>query len=57
MTKTIEIRLDDARAVMHEELIETFGKRAIEDECEQHIARVVTELYDNQDAIEHQQQR
>jgi len=57
MTETIEIELDNARSLMHEELVETFGKRTIEDECEQHIARVLTELYDNQDAIEHQQQR
>jgi len=54
MTKTIEIHLDDARELMYEELVETFGKRVIQDECEQHIASLLTELYDNQDELQEQ---
>lgn len=54
MTKTIEIRLDDARAVMFEELVETFGEDVIHSECDQHITRVLTELYDRRNELEPQ---
>lgn len=56
MGETIEIHLDDAREVMYEELVEEFGKGMIHAECDQHIANVLTDLYDKQDELKQQQQ-
>jgi hypothetical protein len=55
MSETIEIHLDDAREVMYEELVEEFGKGMIHAECDQHIANVLTDLYDKQDQLNKEQ--
>jgi hypothetical protein len=57
MSDTIEIHLDDAREVMYEELVEEFGKGMIHAECDQHIAKVLTDLYDNIDELKQRQQQ
>ena len=57
MSETIEIHLDDAREIMYEELVEEFGKGMIHAECDQHIANVLTDVYDKQDELKKQQQR
>jgi len=54
MTKTIEIRLDDARELMYDELAEMFGDAAVDAECEQHIASMLTDLYDRRDELQQQ---
>jgi hypothetical protein len=57
MSEKIEIHLDDARKVMYDELVEEFGEGMVRKECDQHIADVITELYDNIDELKQRQQQ
>jgi len=52
MSETIEVQLDDARSLMYEQLCEQFGEGAIRSECDQHIAQMLTELYDNREGLQ-----
>jgi len=56
MSKTIKIHLDDAREVMYDELVKEFGEGMVKKQCDQHIADVITELYDNIDELKSQKQ-
>jgi hypothetical protein len=56
MSKTIKIHLDDAREVMYDELVKEFGEGMVKRQCDQHVADVITELYDNIDELKSQKQ-
>jgi len=57
MSKTIKIHLDNAREVMYDELVEEFGEGMVKKQCDQHIADVITELYDNIDELKQSQKQ
>lgn len=52
MSETIEVQLDGARSLMYEQLCEQFGEGVIRSECDQHIAQMLTELYDNREELQ-----
>jgi len=52
MSEIIEVQLDDARSLMYEQLCEQFGEGVIRSECDQHIAQMLTELYDNREELQ-----
>ena len=56
MTKTIEIEIDEARKLMYNQLVDEFGEEVVRGQCEQHIADVLTELYDRKEEIKQSQQ-
>jgi len=56
MTKTIEIEIDEARKLMYNQLADEFGEEVVHEQCEQHIADVLTELYDRKEEIKQSQQ-
>jgi len=57
MSKTIKIHLDNAREVMYNELVKEFGEGMVKKQCDQHIADVITELYDNIDELKQSQKQ
>jgi len=52
MSEIIEVQLDDPRSLMYEQLCEQFGEGVIRSECDQHIAQMLTELYDNREELQ-----
>jgi hypothetical protein len=51
-TESVEVNLDDARAVMYDKIVEMLGEKAVKAELENQMAAVVTDLYDRRDQLQ-----
>jgi hypothetical protein len=53
-TESVEVNLDDARAVMYDKIVEMLGGKAVKAQLENQMAAVVTDLYDRGDQLQQQ---
>jgi translation initiation factor IF-1 len=51
-TESVEVNLDDARAVMYDKIVEMLGGKAVKAQLENQMAAVVTHLYDRRDQLQ-----
>jgi hypothetical protein len=53
-TESVEVNLDDARAVIYEKIVEMLGEKAVKAELENQMAAVDTDLHDRRDQLQQQ---
>jgi hypothetical protein len=53
-TESVEVNLDDARAVMYDKIVEMLGEKAVKAELENQMAAVDTDLHDRRDQLQQQ---
>jgi hypothetical protein len=47
---------DDARSVMYDDLVDTFGKEAVDNTLQEAVVKQLTSMYDNREQLERQAQ-
>jgi len=53
-TESVEVNLDDARAVIYKKIVEMLGEKAVKAELENQMAAVDTDLHDRRDQLQQQ---